>query len=396
LVINGFRFDPDYGIEFTAGLWIHGSSNIVQGNYIGTDASGSVAMGQDQMGVFIASGSNNLIGGTTSSQRNLISGDGGVGIGIYQLASGNVVQGNYIGTDATGTAALGNLQDVIIESNNNTLGGTTPGAGNLIAGSTNDGIVIDASGNVVQGNYIGTDATGTAALGNSRGVRILGTFGGSNNLIGGTAPEAGNLIADNNTGILIDRSSGNLVQGNLIGTDATGTGALGNSGNGVFLSGVSASNNTIGGTAPGAGNTIAYNGGDGVLVDEGTGNTILGNAIFSDGNLGIELVRGGNHDQAAPVLTSATTDGTTTTVTGTLSSAPNSTFTLEFFASSAGDPSGAEQFLGSVVVTTDADGNASFTVTLAVAIDPGWFLTATATDAANNTSRFSDAVQLTE
>jgi hypothetical protein len=185
------------------------------------------------------------------------------------------------------------------------------------------------------------------------------------------------------------------VQGNRIGTDVSGTQPLGNSRDGVHVLDVNSGNNTIGGEEPGAGNTIAFNGNDGVLVDRSSHIAILGNAIFSNGNLGIELVRGGNHDQAAPVLTSATTDGTSTTVTGTLSSAPNSTFTLEFFASSPGDPSGAEQFLGSVVVTTDADGNASFSVSFAVAIDPGWFLTATATDAANNSSRLSDPVELT-
>ena len=95
------------------------------------------------------------------------------------------------------------------------------------------------------------------------------------------------------------------------------------------------------------------------------------------------------------MLTSATTDGSSTTVSGTLSSTPNSTFTLEFFANSVNDPSGSgEQFLGSVLVTTDADGNASFTVTIAFAIDPGMFLTATATDSAQNTSAFSAGIEV--
>jgi hypothetical protein len=332
LVINGYRYDPNYGIEFTAGLWIEGSGNVVQGNYIGTDASGTEALGQDQMGVFISTGSNNRIGGTTASERNLISGNGGVGVTIYQLASGNVVQGNYIGTDVTGAAALGNVVGLSIE--------------------------------------------------------------GSNNLVGGATVEARNLISGNEYGVVGFGGSSNQVQGNYIGTDVTGAQALGNGHDGVHIN--IDNNDTIGGEAPGTGNTIAFNGGDGVLVDRGTGNALLGNAIFANGNLGIELLHGGNHNQAPPVLTSATTDGISTTVTGTLSSTPNTTFTLEFFANSVNDPSGSgEQFLGSVVVTTDADGNASFTVTFAVAIDPGMFLTATATDSANNTSRFSAGVEVT-
>jgi titin len=394
LVINGFRFNPDYG-PTTTGLRIHGSGNVVQGNYIGTDARGTQALGQDQGGVFVY-GSNNLIGGTTASERNLISGNGGVGVWLAS-GSGNVVQGNYIGTDVTGTAALSNGYNIDIGSNNNLVGGTTPGAGNLVAASPNYGIHIIGSGNVVQGNHIGTDVTGTVALGNRRGVWLSGTaFGATNNRIGGTAPGAGNLIAGNNTGILIDQSNGNVVQGNRIGTDATGTTSLGNNGNGVLLSGVSASNNTIGGTGSGAGNTIAFNANDGVLVDRGTGNAILGNAVFANGNLGIELVNGGNHNQAAPVITSATTDGSGTTVSGTLSSTANTTFTLEIFANSVCDPSGSgERVLGSVQVTTDADGHAGFTATFAVAIDPGWFLTATATGPDNNTSPFSAAVAVT-
>jgi hypothetical protein len=303
-----------------------------------------------------------------------------------------VAQGNYIGTDVTGTAALGNY-DGVEAGSNNIVGGITPGAGNLIAAN---GIgVYCGTGDVVQGNYIGTNVTGSAALGNTEGVRSAG----SDNLIGGAQAGAGNLISGNGTGVRVVSISGgrpqrNLVQGNLIGTDATGTRALGNAGNGVIVSDVSSSNNTIGGTSPGAGNTIAFNGGDGVLVDTGTGNAILGNAIYANGNLGIELVRGGNHDQAAPVLTSATTDGTsTTTITGTLTSTPTTTFTLEFFAD---DPSGVGQrFLGSVQVTTDADGHASFTVTFAIAVDPGTMITATATDSANDTSLFSAGVQVT-
>jgi hypothetical protein len=180
------------------------------------------------------------------------------------------------------------------------------------------------------------------------------------------------------------------VQGNTIGTDAGGTQPLGNARNGVHFEDTS-NNNLIGGTAAGAANTIAYNGNDGVLVDTATGNAILGNAILGhSAGLGIELLRGGNHNQAAPVLTAVTTGGGTTTVSGVLQGAPDTAFTLEFFADTVCNPSGfgeGESLLGDLTVTTDAGGNASFTFTCA-AVASGQFVAATATDPAGNTSAF--------
>jgi titin len=384
------------------GIDLFSNGNVVQGNYIGTDATGTHALGNG--GGVVIGGSDNLIGGTTPEARNLISGNTGVGLQIVNSYHGpygqsNRVEGNYIGTDVTGTQALGNYNGVnITEGADNLIGGTEPGAGNLISGNQFKGVeVVDNQvGNLIQGNLIGTDVTGTQALGNGYMGVYLG--GSSNNLVGGTEPGAGNVISGNGWyGISISSFGGtgnNLVQGNFIGTDITGTQPLGNGRDGVHID--RDNNNTVGGEAPGAGNVIAFNGNDGVLVDRSTpsvaanGNAILGNAIFANGNLGIELLHGANHDQAAPVITSATTDNTGTTVTGTLTSTPNTTFTLEIFASSADDPSGAgERLVGSVVVTTDADGNASFTVTFDTALDPGVVLTATATDAGNNTSAFS-------
>jgi hypothetical protein len=389
----------DVGVEISTG-----SNNVVLGNYIGTDITGTHALGNG--GGVIIGGSDNLIGGTTAEARNLISGNTGGGIQIINSYHGsgghaNRIQGNYIGTDITGTHALGNDDGVTITAGaDNVIGGTEAGAGNLISGNRSTGVAVldNQIGNVIQGNLIGTDATGTLPLGNGfRGVYLSGS---SNNLIGGTEPGAGNVISANAWyGIYIGSYSGgndgNLVQGNLIGTDVSGTQPLGNGHDGVHI--YRDSNNTIGGEAPGAGNTIAFNGGDGVLVDQGTGNALLGNALFANVHLGIELLNGANHRQVAPVITSATTDGTSTTVSGTLTSTPNTTFTLEIFANHPADPSGleGELFLGSVLVTTDADGNASFTVTFATAIDPGWFLSALATDNANNTSAFSAPMEVT-
>jgi titin len=374
------------------GVQIVTNDVTVQGNLIGTDSTGTLSLGNGGNGVYLRAWYN-TVGGTAAGAGNVIAANGADGIAT--MSGGNVVQGNFIGTDSTGTRALGNARGLYISLPSNTIGGTAAGAGNLIAGNRSHGVEVTfGSGEVVQGNRIGTDASGSQVLGNGgHGVLIEDV---SNSLIGGQTVGAGNLICANqgNGVYLTGPGQGNLIQGNIIGTDATGSQPLGNGGDGLHLQ--RTNNNTVGGEAPGAGNTIAFNGNDGVLVDQGTGNAILGNAIFANANLGIELVRGGNHDQAAPVITSANTDGVSTTVSGTLTSAPNSTFTLEFFASSPGDPSGAERFLGSVQVTTDASGNASFMVTMESAVDPGWFLTATATDFGNNTSAFSTGVEVTE
>jgi hypothetical protein len=276
------------------------------------------------------------------------------------------------------------------------------GAGNVISGNGLYGVrLIGGSGNRVQGNLIGTDVTGTRALGN-------GTFGvtiesGLDNLIGGATPGARNVISANGTGVavLVNQTS---VQGNLIGTDVTGSAALGN-GIGVLITG---SNNTIGGTAAGEGNTIAFNTGAGVSVEgEGTGgsgNRIRGNSIHSNGGLGIDLGGDGvtpndpvdtdsgpNNLQNFPVLSRALA-GATTRLAGTLKAQPNTTFTLDFYASAVADPSGfgeGQRYLGSTVVTTDASSTARFDVVLAAPTVLGEVVAATATDPTGNTSEFS-------
>jgi titin len=340
-------------------------------------------------------GTANVVGGTTAEARNIISGS--LYEGVKVGGTSDRVQGNYIGTDVTGTQSLQNGEGVYIANgSNNLIGGTAAGAGNLISGNRFWGVEVFRNGNVIQGNRIGTDVSGTQALGN--GVDGIYVWSGANNQVGGTETGAGNLISGNaRHGVFIaalDSNGGNIVQGNFIGTDVTGTQAIGNGRDGIQIS--RSNNNTVAGEAAGAGNTIAFNGHDGVLVDEATGNAIQGNAIFANANLGIELLNGANHNQAAPVLTSATSDGTSTTVKGTLSGTPNTTFTVEIFANSINDPSGSgEVFLGSFQVTTDADGNASFTFTFDSPVGLGQFLTATATDPAHNTSAFSGGIEVT-
>src|SRR5262249_3705391 len=153
---------------------------------------------------------------------------------------------------------------------------------------------------------------------------------------------------------------GNAVQGNYIGTDKTGTAPLGTA-IGIRLDGTN--NNTIGGTTAGAGNTIAYNTNYGILVYSGTGNSFLGNSIFSNGGSGIFLnsANNANNNQAFPVLTGVSSSSSGTTITGTLQSVASTTFRVEFFTNTAADPSGFGQgrtFLGYINVTTDSTGNA--------------------------------------
>ncbi len=267
------------------------TGNTVLGNFIGTDATGAAALGNSMDGIEIeVNASNNTIGGTAAGARNIISANGDDGIDIDEGANGNMVLGNFIGTDATGTIDLGNFSDGVEidqSATGNTVGGTASGARNIISGNDSQGISFENSsttGNTVLGNYIGTDVNGTADLGNSsHGIDIKS--GASNNTIGGASAGAGNVISGNSgEGILIIDSgtSGNIVLGNFIGTDATGVAPLGNSSDGIEIE-VNASNNTVGGTDPGARNVISANGDDGVDIDEGAnGNMVLGNYIGTD------------------------------------------------------------------------------------------------------------------
>jgi CSLREA domain-containing protein len=412
LVINRFS-----GV----GINLQSSGNYrIEGNYIGTDVTGMLAVGNTEDGIHVLSHPT-LDNGRNTIVRNVISANGLSGISIGGNEDENVIQGNYIGTNAAGTSALGNgrwgIRIANGPNNGNVIGGTAAGEGNVISANGDDGIAIGGAcnpcvfiGNVVQGNYIGTNASGTAALGNRlNGISNLG----DDTTIGGTVAGARNVISGNGwNGILIvGPSTGTRVQGNLIGTAADGTTALGNG-----LGFAAAPNRDSGidmlraeGTTIG-GNTIAYSHGDGVRVGMGSAftfccrNAILSNSIHSNGGLGIDLRvpvgvtandpgdadRGPNELQNYPVLTSASGN----TIQGTLSSLANTSFRVEFFASRERDPSGhgeGERFLGATIVTTNGSGQASFSFTSATSFG-GQYVTATATDSANNTSEFSGAL----
>jgi hypothetical protein len=317
------------------------------------------------------------------------------------------VQGNIIGLDAAGTAELGNNGDGIhiFDSNNVQIGSTVTNGRNIISGNDDTGILIvgASTATLIQGNYIGTDVTGSLDLGNSQGGVHIET---SNNTIGG-AGNARNVISGNaQSGINIPfGASGNVVQNNFIGTDANGTNPLPNSGFGVLVSGL---DNTVGG-AVGLGNVIAFNGNDGVGVSLGSGIAILTNSIFSNGStsshLGIELLgsdgvtpndtddpdTGANNLQNFPVLTSSTSNS----VSGSLNSTPSRQFRLEFFANASCDASGngeGEVFLGFLTVTTNSSGDIGFTFNF-TPVAGKQYITATATDnTTNDTSEFSSCL----
>ena len=286
-------------------------------------------------------------------------------------------------------------------------------------------ILVQSDGNTITGNFIGTTAAGNAgaSISSGFGIEIDGHF---RNTIGGTTPAARNVIGGNSDGINLNTGSqNNLIQGNFIGLGADGTTAVGNRLHGVVLQGnggLGVQNNEIGGTVAGAGNTIANNGfagvavfGDSVSSRLNTGNTFLGNSIFNNGLtntanlLGIDLVgttsypaddgatandlgdsdSGPNFLQNSPVLTSATSGLGSTTIVGTLNSNSKTTYRIEFFSSPTASGTGfgeGQTFLGFTNVTTDLNGDASFSAIVAASVPSGQFVTATATSGGTATN----------
>jgi trimeric autotransporter adhesin len=337
--------------------------------------------------------------------------------GIVTLGSGgNVIEGNYIGTNLAGDAVFGPGNQIsygiIVRNDRNRI------EGNVLSDNS-AGILLqnvapsdNSSNNLIRGNFLGTDWTGTVDLGNIRmGVFFIGA--GDGNRI-----ERNVISGNDETGVFID-SDDNVVVGNYIGVAADGNTPLGN-GSGVFIR-LGGSNNTIGGTAPGAGNVIAYSTlSHGVFIsDDGqpsAGNTVRGNSIYANALLGIDLAPGSpavggvtpndagdgdsgpNNLQNFPVVQTALGLPGVLVMVVSLNSQPNTQYKLDFYASASADPSGygeGQRYLGSKVVTTNAAGNAvALSITLHCSFHKGEVLTATATDPAGNTSEFSAAVPI--
>ncbi len=404
LVIN--RFSPE--------IRILGNASTIAGNFVGTDSTGmtsvSTATGVDNQG------STSTIGGTTPAARNVFAStstqvelNGNFGNGA------NVVQGNYIGINAAGTAALSTDVGVhlVDGSVGDTVGGTAPGAGNVIGSFLVGGVYIEgSSNNLIAGNLIGTDATGTVVLtGGSEGIRVCNGPVCANNTIGGAAAGAGNVVAGAGIAGIVTHggATGTVIQGNRIGTDAGGAVDIGNLGCGILL--LSSSPSIVGGTGPGEGNIIAFNGTTGVAIGGAVGTSVRGNSIFSNGGLGISFTSrcdvttaptpndvvpgdpdpGVNNLQNFPSLAAGIFPGGTS-IDGTLNSTPSVTFRVEVFANDACDASGngeGQTFVGANdAVMTDLNGDASFTVTFGQSVAAGKVLTATATAPDGSTSEF--------
>jgi hypothetical protein len=392
--------------------------DVVSGNFIGTDVTGEISESNNSLGVNIDGTPDNTVGGATPAARNIISSNNYEGVQANgSNATGNLIVGNYIGTDATGTNRLPNGMglEFVNGSSYNTVGGVQGVSGNLISGNNGDAVKIDGgcNDNVVQGNLEGTDPTGTLEVPNyGNGVDINGGY----NTIGGTTAGTGNLLSNSSGGgivLVFGSASYNLIEGNLIGTDITSTQPMPNSGEGIYAF-FGASYNTIGGTAAGAANIIAFNNGPGVAVgfgptDECPGNAILSNSIFGNARLGIDLGddgvtlntpgsphTGANNLESFPVLDEAVSfTGVSTVIQGSLNSDPDSTFTLQFFENPSADPSGYGQgqtLIGTTTVTTDSSGNASFQASFPVVVAAGDAISATATDPIGDTSEFSQDV----
>jgi hypothetical protein len=354
------------------------TGNQVIGNFVGVSASGTVPIGNGASGIWIGEGTqDNTIGGSEPGKRNIISGGEENGV-VVDGASHNTISGNFIGTDVSGTLAVGNANIGVVlawGAQYNLVGGASPAERNLISGNGSVGVSIadpNTNWNTLSGNYIGTDVSGTKPIGNAEiGVHL--NNGASHNIVGGTSPGEDNLISGNGgDGVRIDHGDtiGNSVAGNCIGTDPSGKADLGNVGDGVHLDN-GARLNVIGPE-----NTIAYNGqnGVGVLGAETLGNTITANSIYQNQGLAILNAQGGNAELPVPTIVYVSTR----TVRGIAT--PNSR--VEVFSD---DGRQGRVFEGAI----DADQQGRFTFRMPQGRLTGPNVTATCIDADGNTSELS-------
>jgi uncharacterized repeat protein (TIGR01451 family)/CSLREA domain-containing protein len=380
-----------------------------------------------------------LLNGSGSTIRGFVINGNGNATGIsIKDGSNNFIQGNFIGTNPAGTASIPNHYGIDIvglsaAASDNVIGGAEPAHRNLISGNSQAGIRINAptataENNIVRGNFIGTNAFGTAALGNSIGIAVYNNASGTT--IGGRLPGESNVVSGNlNGGIDLGGSqitcgslsqqgtgtSGSIVQGNKIGTDVTGTQPLGNGKNGITVGFTSNSTNAIGGTVGGAGNIIAFNGLNGIGLISGQ-TSVLGNSIFSNNQLGLNLGAGcgvapndaddsdigPNNFQNFPEIREAKLGGGQLSISYVVPSPPtHSTYPLriEFFKADANGQEG-QTFLGFDTYLENEAGTTKFVLfTPAAVVAVSDKLVATATDNAaggGNTSEFSASAIIIE
>ncbi|MFK7732564.1 MAG: beta strand repeat-containing protein, partial [Pseudomonadales bacterium] len=385
-VISG---NNSHGIDLQNGA----ATNTIIGNYVGTNALGTAQIGNGNWGIALSSGSNNnTIGGASANARNVVSGNT-VGLDFTDAStSDNTVLGNYIGLNAAGTANIGNGNAAIVVQNS---AAANSFESNVIAGGSTDGIRIDGADNTqILSNFIGTNAAGDADLGFlQEGIDVSNADG---TIIG--AVGQGNLISGNNSagiGLRVAASNTEIIA-NLIGTNAANTAGIANSVHGIAISSTAA-DSRIGGVAAGESNTIRFNSGDGVsITGSGTGHSVVGNSIFANTELALDLDIDGvtgndfndvdsgvNNLQNYPTVHSAITNGSTSvTITGNINTIASTNYQIHFYANSAADASGfgeGERYLGSTSVTTNISGDASFNQVLSALVADGEFISATAT-----------------
>lgn len=297
---NGGQADgnPGSGIDisppFVSSANSYDAQVIIRGNKIGTNFAGTAILGNEDYGIHITErfGQTNgeagnytvTIGGDTAGARNVISGNDASGVWLEVHSA--TVQGNYIGTNSAGTSPLGNGQAPSFDGRSGislypiegaiyTIGGNNPGEGNVISGNFANGLFVQTGGGgggnsmelEVQGNFIGTNHNGTAALGNGNaGVEITNSPSYTiTALIGGQVTPERNVISGNGGGGIFVGSGNVVVRGNHIGTDVTGASGLGNNSYGILVSWQA--NATIGGGVLGGGNLISGNQGPGIWLD---------------------------------------------------------------------------------------------------------------------------------
>lgn len=352
------------------GMEISGTNN----NFVTSIVSGNTGDG------VVISGDGNLLSNLTVTAN---SGGATITGGSNSLVSSTISFNNQVGVVVSGTGSNSLSNDtvsangadgVILGDGADTLVGST------ISSNTGDGVLVSSAANTVGGPSSGAGNFISANTGN--GIDIASTFSTNS-----PAPP----------------SDANVVQGNFIGTDASGTNDLGNNESGVRIDGTlaEASTNVIGGELSGQANTIAFNGSNGVIVlSNAVDNAIFGNSIFSNTVLGITLTNGANNSPVVPLLTSAICSNAGLLVQGSVTNSEVSTnLLIEFFANVACDPSGFGQgqtFLGSASVTTDLSGGATFSAAFTNFDLVGEFVTATASDNSSNTSQFSQCILVTD
>jgi hypothetical protein len=366
LTVNRFNAD---GIQISSG-----ANNRILGNNIGTDVSGLNDLGNGGNGIHVQSDSN-FIGDGSANGRNVISGNGTDGISVSDADSTDIVH-NYVGVNSLGETALGNDRDGIRVLNGSQ---RTFIEGNVVSGNFTDGIAIAGVGTTdthIEGNLIGLDRLGTTAIGNlENGIDITAP----QTTVGGAGASEGNIISGNGAvGIRVQlvTTTDVTIEGNIIGGDITDTVGIGNGSHGILVRSASGNIN-IGGNDANQANTIRDNLGDGIFVDNNaTGVAIGRNSIFDNLGLGIDLETNGvtandvgdadggaNGQQNYPSFVSIALGPDDVTLAGTIESTANTSFRLRFFTVETADPTGfgeGKDYLGSVDLTTDGSGNATF------------------------------------